>query len=285
MRDISLVVTVSDTEDEASEPRPSRSANLQPPRPSAKRRLNPGSSSSSTAVVVTGGPSSSSAGVGASGSAVPARGVVEIPLDPDQEVEIGPGCVLIGESLQPPGSIRELFEDLQGCCIFDLFKTVIFPESLIEDISTRVDRQSELSGVNYQVSHFRIGYHRGEHQTIFASTTQLLARLAGAGVVYIGLTFIGRNSHREYVNALKESKLTKIIPIIIVVNERQGKAAVAERIGAACAFDDQVDHIRRYRQAGVRAYQVSGRWGLATHPQEVFREALWYCLGKDEPYR
>ena len=227
--------------------------------------------------------SSSSAGVPRSAGC----GVVEIPINPEVEAEIGPGCVLIGEALRPPDSLRELFDDLENCCVLDLYKTVIFPESYAESRDSTLisgGPGSSISGAYYQASHFRVGRHRGEHQVIFAPTAQCLSRLAGEGVVYIGLTFIGKKAHNEYVAALKASKIFKLIPIIIVVNERRGKVAVAERISAACCLDDQKEHIDRYHRANITAFQVTDSWGLATHPGEVYRQVLWHCLGRDGHY-
>lgn len=249
-------------------------------------------STSSQAIVVRGDSESSVAEVNpgsSSSTGVPRSvgcGVVEIPLDPEVEVEIGPGCVLIGEALRLPYSLRELLDDLENCCVLDLYKTVIFPESYAENRDSTLisGPASSISGAYYQASHFRVGRHRGEHQVIFASTAQCLSRLAGEGVVYIGLTFIGKKAHNEYVAALKASKIFKLIPIIIVVNERRGKVAVAERIGAACCLDDQKDHIDRYHRANITAFQVTDSWGLATHPGEVYRQVLWHCLGRDGHY-
>ena len=81
---------------------------------------------------------------------------------------------------------------------------------------------------------------------IFASTAELLADLAHSGVVYIGLTFIGKGSFKEYVDALKRSHIHRLLPIIVVVTRRESKAILAKRIGASIAFDDQYDHIARY---------------------------------------
>ena len=85
--------------------------------------------------------------------------------------------------------------------------------------STLVKSGSGLSGVYYQPSHFRVGRHRGEHQVIFVPTAHSLANLASAGVVYVGLTYIGKRAHREYVTALKNSKVIKLIPIIIIAGQ------------------------------------------------------------------
>jgi len=75
---------------------------------------------------------------------------------------------------------------------------VILPESFAENRdSTLVKSGSGLSGVYYQPSHFRVGRHRGEHQVIFVPTAHSLANLASAGVVYVGLTYIGKRAHRE----------------------------------------------------------------------------------------
>ena len=156
------------------------------------------------------------------------------------------------------------------------------PESFAENRdSTLVKSGSGLSGVYYQPSAFRVGRHRGEHQVIFVPTAHSLANLASAGVVYVGLTYIGKRAHREYVTALKNSKVIKLIPIIIVANKRQGKLAVAERVCAACASDDERDHIDRYRRANIKAFQVNYSWGLAIHPGEIYRQASCYCLRRD----
>ena len=115
--------------------------------------------------------SSSSAGVPRSVGC----GVVEIPINPEVEAEIGPGCVLIGEALRPPDSLRELFDDLENCCVLDLYKTVIFPESYAESRDSTLisgGPGSSISGAYYQASHFRVGRHRGEHQVIFAPTAR-----------------------------------------------------------------------------------------------------------------
>ena len=117
--------------------------------------------------------------------------------------------------------------------------------------------------------------HRGENQIIFASTAELLADLARLGVVYIGLTW-------ECVEALKRSKIHRLLPIIVVVTRRQSKAILAKRIGASIAFDDLFDHISRYGREGIRAYQVNSEWGLETEAAEIRRLVRWHCLGKED---
>ena len=120
----------------------------------------------------------------------------------------------------------------------------------------------------------------GEDQIIFASTTELLADLARSGVVYIGLTYIGKGSFRECVEALKRSKIHFLLPIILVVTHRQAKAILAKRTGASIAFDDQFDHISRYRKEGIHAYQVNSEWCLETESAEIRWLVRWNCLGK-----
>jgi len=207
---------------------------------------------------------------------------VELAIDPEVEVELGEGCVLVSDLLVPPANLRELFEDLQYCAIFDLFKTVIFPESFTEGRSKRVRTIEELPDIKSNPRHFRVGQHRGETQVIFASTAELLADLAHSGVVYIGLTFIGKGSFRKYVDALKRSHIHRLLPIIVVVTRRESKAILAKRIGASIAFDDQYDHIARYRREGIRAYQVNSQWGLESEAAEIRRLVRWYCLGKED---
>ena len=81
---------------------------------------------------------------------------------------------------------------------------------------------------------------------------------------------------------MKRSHIHRLLPIIVVVTRRESKAILAKRIGASIAFDDQYDHIARYRREGIRAYQVNPQWGLESEAAEIRRLVRWYCLGKED---
>ena len=81
---------------------------------------------------------------------------------------------------------------------------------------------------------------------------------------------------------MKRSHIHRLLPIIVVVTRRESKAILAKRIGASIAFDDQYDHIARYRREGIRAYQVNSQWGLESEAAEIRRLVRWYCLGKED---
>ena len=72
---------------------------------------------------------------------------MELAIDPEVEVELGEGRVLVSDLLLPPANLRELFGDFQCCAIFDLFKTVIFPESLTEGRSKGVRTIEEIADI------------------------------------------------------------------------------------------------------------------------------------------
>ena len=122
---------------------------------------------------------------------------VELAIDPEVEVELGEGCVLVSDLLVPPANLRELFEDLQYCAIFDLFKTVIFPESFTEGRSKGCAQLRNFQTSSRIHAIFGLDSIAERLRVIFASTAELLADLAHSGVVYIGLTFIGKGSFRE----------------------------------------------------------------------------------------
>jgi hypothetical protein len=130
-----------------SNPRPSLSSSAvvgaieNPSSSSGSQVVASEESSSSNPIVNTSSGLSFSSGAGRQFQGV------ELAIDPEVEVELGEGCVLVSDLLQPPANLRELFEDLQHCAIFDLFKTVIFPNLL-----QKVDQKGCAQLRNFQTS-------------------------------------------------------------------------------------------------------------------------------------
>lgn len=150
---------------------------------------------------------------------------------------------------------------LQPCLAFDIFKTLIFPQSL-------ADPRQRCIG---------LARHRGELQLIHRSTAELLQKVSVRGFNFVAISYIGRSNHRPYVDALLESCLLALVPVIFVVFNRDDKARLAKDLQCVGAFDDQASLVTAYRRSGVRAIQVTRQFGLHTHPDEALEwiEKQW----------
>lgn len=151
-------------------------------------------------------------------------------------------------------SASDLFESLKGCVVLDLYKTVIFPERLSSKDSIRLAK------------------HRGEFQTIERETLSFIFELQRSGFSFCACSFIGRAASSEYLEALVQSELSAVIPVIFVIYNRDQKADLATELGAVAAIDDQKEVVRRYRESGLFAIEVDRNFGIATHKEEIIQQ-------------
>ena len=150
---------------------------------------------------------------------------------------------------------------LRPCIAFDIFKTLIFPQS-------QADTQQRCIG---------LAKHRGELQLIHRSTAELLQQVSVRGFNCVAISFIGRFNHRPYVDALLESCLLALVPIIFVVFHRHEKAQLAKDLECVGAFDDQEALVTAYRRAGVPAIQVTRQFNLYKNTDQALEwiERQW----------
>lgn len=149
--------------------------------------------------------------------------------------------------------LGRLTEGLSPCIAFDIFRTLIFPQS-------QADRTQSLIG---------LAQHRGELQVIHRRTAEFLQQLSVRGYNFVAISFIGRANHRPYVDSLLESCLLALVPVIFIVFDREDKARLAKELRCIAAFDDQQSLIASYKRSGVRAVQVNRQFGLHTHPSHA----------------
>lgn len=161
-------------------------------------------------------------------------------------------------------SASDLFESLKGCVVLDLYKTVIFPERLSSKDSIKLAK------------------HRGEFQTIERETLSFIFELQRNGFTFCACSFIGKAASGEYLEALTQSELSAVIPVIFVIYNRDQKAILAQELGAVAALDDQSEVLRQYRTAGVFAIEVSRHFGIATHKGEIIRQLCGRAGGQLE---
>ena len=147
-------------------------------------------------------------------------------------------------------SLDTVLTVFQNCVVFDLFKTLIQPESL----SSR--------------SALRLAKHRGEYQTVEREIIYFLFKLQEEQIPYCACTYIGRKSSEACIAALKESRICSLVPVIFVVFNRHQKPEVARKLQAIAAVDDQFEVVRGYRRAGVFAIQVI-QFGLRNSYEEI----------------
>ncbi|CAK9106109.1 unnamed protein product, partial [Durusdinium trenchii] len=151
-------------------------------------------------------------------------------------------------------SASDLFESLKGCVVLDLYKTVIFPERLSSRDSIRLAK------------------HRGEFQTIERGTLSFIFELQRNGFTFCACSFIGKAASGEYIEALIQSELAAVIPVIFVIYHRDQKASLAKELSAVAAIDDQREVVRQYRDSGIFAIEVRRDFGIATHKEEIIRQ-------------
>lgn len=151
-------------------------------------------------------------------------------------------------------SASDLFESLKGCVVLDLYKTVIFPERLSSRDSIRLAK------------------HRGEFQTIERGTLSFIFELQRNGFTFCACSFIGKAASGEYIEALIQSELAAVIPVIFVIYNRDQKASLAKELSAVAAIDDQREVVRQYRDSGIFAIEVRRDFGIATHKEEIIRQ-------------
>lgn len=151
-------------------------------------------------------------------------------------------------------SVSDLFESLTGCVVLDLYKTVIFPERLSSKDSIKLAK------------------HRGEFQTIERETLSFIFELQKSGFTFCACSFIGRAASGEYLEALTQSELAAVIPVIFVIYNLDQKANLAKELSAVAAVDDQKEVVRQYRESGVFAIEVSRNFGIPTHKEEIIRQ-------------
>ncbi|CAK8996727.1 unnamed protein product [Durusdinium trenchii] len=64
----------------------------------------------------------------------------------------------------------------------------------------------------------------------------------------------------EYIEALIQSELAAVIPVIFVIYNRDQKASLAKELSAVAAIDDQREFVRQYRDSGIFAIEVRNSW-------------------------
>ena len=75
----------------------------------------------------------------------------------------------------------------------------------------------------------------------------------------------------ENLEALTQSELSAVIPVLFVIHHREQKSDLAEELEAVAAIDDQTEVVSKYRRAGIFAIQVGRNFGLASHKDEIIR--------------
>lgn len=173
-----------------------------------------------------------------------------------------PGSVIVNKvAFQDPdgggfllGSVSDLFDSLKGCVVLDLFKTVIFPERLSSGDSIKLAK------------------HRGEYQTIELETLSFIFQLQRNNFTFCACSYIGRAASGEYLEALTQSELSAVIPVLFVIHNRSQKADLAKELSAIGAIDDQSEVVRQYQRAGVFAIEVGRGFGIATHKDNILQQ-------------
>ena len=132
-------------------------------------------------------------------------------------------------------------EALRPAVCFDLFRTLIFPENLAD----------------WSFPQVGLCRHRGKLQVIDRRVAELLQDLSFEGYKHCGITYIGAGGASDYIEALSQSCILSLIPVIFVVLNRDSKAAVASRLDAFCCFDDQPRVVENYKRAGLFAVEIN----------------------------
>ena len=137
-------------------------------------------------------------------------------------------------------------EALRPAVCFDLFRTLMFPENLAD----------------WSFPQVGLCRHRGKLQVIDRRVAELLQDLSFEGYKHCGITYIGAGGASDYIEALSQSCILSLIPVIFVVLNRDSKAAVASRLGAFCCFDDQPRVVENYKRAGLFAVEINKKTSL-----------------------